>query len=170
MKKYLISLIVFVLIGIYSCQEQQVSKQYFEASPEIDMVDTLIEAYLNQDWETYRSNYSDTVRIWSNGWPGDDDPGMTIDEDLEDMKTSISSFYSYSFEEKIIDMIISNDGQKYVLFWGKWTGKLTEDGDELVIPVHLVFEFVDNKIVYEYGFWDNLSIYLARQALEKEDK
>lgn len=154
---------------MYSCQEQQVQKQYFEASPEIEMVEIGIEAYLNQDWETYRSSYSDTAKIWSNGWPGDDDPGMTIDENLEGMKATISSLYSYSFEDIIIDMIISNDGRKYVFFWSKWTGKFTEDGDEFVIPVHLVQEFVDNKIVYEYGFWDNLPMYLAQQALVKED-
>lgn len=169
MKKYLISLIILVLIGSYSCQEQQVSKQYFEASPEIDLMEKGIEAYLNQDWETYSSNYSDTARIWSNGWPADDDPGMTIDENLEGMKASISSIYSYSFEETIVLMTISSEGTKYVYFWSKWTGKLTEDGDELVIPVHLVCVFVDSKIVYEYGFWDNLPIYLARQALETED-
>ena len=170
MKKYLISLIILVLIGSYSCQEKQVTKQYFESSPEIDLMEKGIEAYLNQDWETYRSNYSDTAIIWSNRWPGDDDPGITIDEDLENMKASISSFYSYSFEETIFEMSITDKGAKWVYFWGKWTGKLTEDGDELVIPVHLACEFVDSKIVYEYGFWDNLPIYLAQQALLAEDK
>lgn len=168
MKKFFSLLIAFVLIGMYSCQEKQVSKQYFEASPEIEMVETLIEAYLNQDWVTFKSYYSDTAKIWSNRWPGDN-PGITVDENLESMKASISSIYSYSFEETVINMIISNDGQKYVLFWSKWTGKFTEDGDELVIPVNIVYEFIDTKIVYEYGFWDNLPAYLVEQALLKED-
>lgn len=106
--------------------------------------------------------------IWSNVWGGDD-PGMAIEEDLEAAKTFISSIYSYTFGETIVLMNISSEGRKFVYHWGKWSAKLTEDGDELVIPVHHVFEFVDNKIVFEYGFWDNLPIYLAQQALETED-
>lgn len=169
MKKYLISLIILVLIGIYSCQEQQVTSQYFDDSPEIDLVKTSIEAYLNQDWETYNSCYSDTAMIWKNTW-GDSDLGMTIDENVESMKVTFSSFFSYSFEQTILFGMDDNEGVKYVYFWSKWTGKLTKDGDEIVIPIHLVYYIVDNKIVAEYGFWDNLPIYLAKQALETEEK
>ena len=82
MKKYLISLIVFVLIGIYSCQEKQVTKQYFDASPEIDLVKESIEAYLNQDWVTQKSCYSDTAKIWDNEW----DTGTSVDETIKGMK------------------------------------------------------------------------------------
>lgn len=168
MKKHLISLIILVLIGIYSCQEEQVQKQYFEDSPEIDIAKKAIDAYLKQDWVTYKSYYSDTAKIWDNVW-SDSDPGTTIDENIEGMKASTSSLVSYSFEESIYEMIISNDEEKYVYFWGKWTGKFTEDGDNVVVPVHIAFNVVDNKIVAEYGFWDNLPIYLAQQALETED-
>ena len=36
--------------------------------------------------------------------------------------------------------------------------------------VHIAFGVVGDKIVYEAGFWDNLPMYLAQQALETEEE
>ena len=168
MKKYLILLFVFVLIGIYSCQELQVPKQYFDASPEIDLVKTTFDAVLNQDWETYRSCYSDTAKIWEN--TDFLDPGISIDKVIESMKSFIPLYTNYSYENQVWEMIIDNKGETWVYVWAKFVGKLSEVDDDIVIPFHTAYRVTGDKIVYEYGFWDNLPIYLAMQALETEDK
>jgi hypothetical protein len=36
----------------------------------------------------------------------------------------------------------------------------------LEIPVHLTAQFIDGKIVREYGYWDNAPIVLAIQEIE----
>jgi hypothetical protein len=169
MKRYLILFSAFVLIGMYSCQTKQSSKQYFEASPEIDVVNKVTEAFLNQDWETYRTYYSDTAKIWENTWYLTDQY-MSIDKSIEGMRALTSSFIYQSFEETTLEMIITNKGEKWVYFWGNWTGKFTDDGEEIVIPIHHAMLFVDGKIVSELNFFDSHPIYLAQMALEKEDK
>lgn len=169
MKNYLISFFILVLIGSYSCQEQQIPKQYFEASTEIEVVKKLTEAFLNQDWETYRSCYSDTAKIWENTWYLTDQY-MGIDESIESMKVFVSSLVNQSFEEATLEMIITNKGEKWVYFWANWKGKLTEDGDEIVVPIHHAILFVDAKIVSELNFFDSLPIYLAQQAFLSEEE
>ncbi len=53
-------------------------------------------------------------------------------------------------------MIIDDDGETWVNFWGNWRGTVTTNGQELVIPVHLTLQFVEGKIVEEWGYY-NLS-------------
>lgn len=168
MKKYLISFIILVLIGSFSCQEEQESKQYFEDCPEIETAKKLTEAFLSQDWETFKSCFSDTAKIWENSWYLS--PSMTVEENIEGMKALVSPLYGYTFEETIFEMVITNEGEKCVYFWGKWIGKFSENGDEIIIPVHSAYLFIDNKIIYEFDFFDSLPLYLAQQALEKEDE
>lgn len=169
MKKYLISFIVLILISAYACQYQQVQKQYFEASPEIDVVRKVTEAYLNQDWETYRSYYSDTAKIFENRWYLSGS-SMNIDESIESMKAFASTLVSQTFEEITLEMIITDKGEKWVYFWGNWIGKITEEGADIVVPIHHAILLVNEKIVSELNFFDNLPIYLAQQALETENK
>jgi hypothetical protein len=38
------------------------------------------------------------------------------------------------------------------------------------IPVHLTAQFIDGKIVREYGYWDNGPIILAIQEIEAAAK
>ena len=144
-------LLVALGILLIPCHLQsQTSKQYFEECPEIDLGKKLVKAYLDQDWETYRSCYSDTARIWQNAWYS------------SDLGNSI-------YEETIWEMIINNNGDKWVHFWGKWVGKLSPDSEELAVPVHLAFGVVADKVVYEAGFWDNLPMYMAQKKMEKEE-
>ena len=163
--------ILFLSLGILlipCCLQSQTTKQYFEECPEIDLGKKLIKAYLNQDWETYRSCYSDTVRIWQNAWYTSD-PGITLEEEIKATKDFVSKLATYTYEETIWEMIVNNNGDKWVHLWGKWVGKLTPNGDELVVPVHIAFSVIGDKIVYEAGFWDNLPMHFVQQELEKEE-
>jgi hypothetical protein len=161
-------LLFFGIFLIFSRQENLTTKQYYEECAEIDLAKKLIEAYLDQDWETYRSCYSDTARIWQNAWHTSD-PGITPEEEIKATKDFVSKLASYTYEETIWEMIVNNAGDKWVHLWGKWVGKLTPNSDELVVPVHIAFGVIGDKIVYESGFWDNLPMHLVQQELEKEE-
>jgi hypothetical protein len=167
MKKYLFTLIAFSFLAGASCQEKQAPKQYFEKSPEIDIAKKSVDAYLKQDWVTYKSLYSDTARIWYNEY-WETNTGRSIDEVIESMKEPLASLVYYRYEGEIWEMIVNNNGDKWVHFWGNWIGKLAADGEEVKILVHIAYGVVGDKIVYESGFWDNLPFYLEQQRLETE--
>ena len=162
MKKlvFFITVIAFCI----SCQENQPSKHYFEQSPEIDIAKKAIDAYLKQDWEIFKSLYSDTARIWHNEYYAKN-PGLSIDEVIESNKEPLASLVYYRFEGELWEMIVNNKGEKWVHFWGNWVAKLAEEGEDVEIPVHIAYGVVDNKIVYEAGFWDNFPLFLAQQAI-----
>jgi hypothetical protein len=49
------------LVSIMACQAPQ--NQFTEVSPEIESVQKSLEAFLKQDWTTFRSIYADTAKI-----------------------------------------------------------------------------------------------------------
>ena len=104
MKKaiFLFSIVIFCI----ACQEKQATKQYFEQSPEIEICKKVIDGYLSQDWESVRSCYCDTARIWNNVWYTSD-PGITIDKEIEGARKFLSSVKYYSYEDTIWEMIIN---------------------------------------------------------------
>jgi len=169
MKKIIFSFLTLSLISFTSCQQEQTTKQYFEQSPEINIAKKVMDSYLKQDWENYRSYYSDTAKLWHNVW-WTSDPSITIDQEIEGTKEFLASFNNYSYEDTIWEMIVNNDGQKWVHFWGKWVGELTQTNEKVETVVHLAFGIVGDKIVYEAGNWDNLPMYLVQQRLETESK
>jgi hypothetical protein len=169
MKKIIFPFLALSLISFTSCQQEQTTKQYFEQSPEIDIAKKSVDGYLKQDWVTYKSLYSDTARIWYNEYWATN-PGLSIGEAIESMKEPLASLVYYRYEGEIWEMIVNNNGDKWVHFWGNWIGKLTADGEEIETVVHLAYRVVGDKIVYESGFWDNLPFYLEQQRLKTESK
>ena len=157
-------LLLIILLGV-SCQVEKPTKQFFIESPEMDICNKVVEAYENQDWETYRSFYSDTAKLWYNE-NFDKHPGENIDNYIESIKDNLASMVYYRIEGDISEMIIDNAGDKWVYMWGFWVGKLTEETDEIETPFHLAYHIKDGKIVEEVGFWDNLPLYLEMQKLE----
>lgn len=167
MKKIVYTLTLLIIFS--SCQEKQVAKQYFEDCTEIDMAKTVMDSYLKQDWVKLKSVYSDTARIWQNKWFSSD-PGMTVDEVIEGDKAFVSMLDEYRYDETIWEMIIQDSGIKWVHFWGNSIGRFQGDSVELEVPAHIAFGIVEDKIVYEAGFWDNLPGYLLQLARsENED-
>jgi hypothetical protein len=171
MKKKLKSLSSLFLIAIFciSCQQKQTPKQYFEESPEIEVCKKAVNAYLNQDWETFRSCYSDTAKIWYNKYFLKY-PAQNIDEIINNIKDPLGSMEFFKYEGVLWEMIINNAGQNWVHFWGTWIGKLSEESDDVDIVVHIAYSIENGKIVMEVGFWDNLPLYLAQQKLNSQSK
>lgn len=147
MKKHLLLLICF--LAILSCQNQP---RYTTSSPEIDIAREHLIAYENGDWETWRQQYTENSKIYHNNW----DDARTSEEALTGHKLIISylSSYEYIDEPMFYEMIIDDDGKKWVNFWGIWNGTIAETGTQLKVPVHLSINYVDGKVAEEYGFWD----------------
>jgi hypothetical protein len=141
---------------------QQAPKQYFEASPEIDMAKKATAAYVAADWETMRSLFADTAKIADNVWnPAD---FVTVDQWIERFKTDrANNFPEVSIgDDAVYNMVVTDKGEKYVLCWLNWSGK-TKDGKAATAPVHLFFQVAGGKFAWHGAIFNALPGYLAMQ-------
>ncbi|TWO32856.1 hypothetical protein E1J38_008300 [Seonamhaeicola sediminis] len=159
MKKLLVLGLAMILF--IACQNQP--QNYFNASPELETFKAGVAAYEAQDWDTWKSHYADTAKIFHNS-----NKGNSPDETMAGMKDMLSTLSSYAFskENAVSEMVVDKNNKTWVNYWNTWRGKLKANGKEISIPVHITSEFVDGKIVQEYAYY-NLSEYVdAMQDLQ----
>ena len=163
--KIIMKKLLFLLLTAFcfaACQQPK--KQYFESSPEIDIVKKTVTAYLSQDWGTFRSMYADTAKIAVNVWAPD--KFITLDKHMENEKAGAENFTDIKISNDIIyNMIISDKGEKWVLMWFNWSAK-TKNGVEVSTPVHEGLRFVGDKVVFHFANFNELPIYLALQPAD----
>ena len=152
-----------IVLSMTACQQQE--KRYTQQSPEIDTYKKVIEAYDKQDWEAMVTHYADTAKIMNNVEEKD---GQTLAELVQTDKDDASLFSSWEYvdDESEYEMVVTDKGQTWVNFWGLWKGTLTANNKTYTIPTHLTAQFVDGKIVKEFGYWDLSKIMLDMQAME----
>jgi ketosteroid isomerase-like protein len=165
MKK--ITLIVCLLVCLTACQEKGADR-YTQSSPEIETVKAAIAAYEAGDWEGYVSHYADTAKIYHNT---KDNP-ISPQQSAETFKQSTSGYSSYSFlkDEGDMEMVVTDEGETWVNYWGIWEGSLTANDKKFTMPVHLTLQFKDGKIVKEYGYYNQTELVLANMELQKAAK
>ena len=146
MKKLLLLGLVIVFTA---CQPGP--PRYTNSSPEIDIFKAHIKDYNEEKWESWVSHYADTAKVSHN----------TLEisspkETLEGLKTNLEATSSYGFVDKDIfyEMVIDDDNEKWVNFWGTWEGTIAANGKKLTIPVHVTAQFVGSKIVEEHAYYD----------------
>ncbi len=158
-------LILLALAGLFivACQEKQ-PVRFTTSSAEITSYKKGIEAYEKADWATWSAMFADTAKIYHNSW---DNPASAA-EVQEGHVNTLSNLSSYGFdkEEMVLEHVVDDDGKNWVNFWGLWKGTLKANGKEIHIPVHISAEFVDGKIVREYGFWNMSEFVDEMQALQ----
>jgi hypothetical protein len=127
------------------------------ASSEIEDAKTLVRQYENQEWESWKTHYTDAAEIYHNDW----DKAATPDEFIEAQKGLLAEISSYEFvdEPMFFEQVVDEEGKKWVYVWGVWQGTVKDSGEQLRIPVHLALQYENGKIVEEYGFYD-LSTYM----------
>ena len=159
MKKLFVLGLAIVLFT--SCEEKK--QRYFETSAEIDVTKALLKDYHAGDWKAWAGHYADTAKIYHNNVKG-----ANVAETIESLKQILANTSSYKFDEKDqwYEMVIDDDNETWVNFWGNWRGKLAANGKELVIPVNLTLQFIDGKIVEEYGYYDISEFVLSLQEIE----
>lgn len=158
MKKFML-LCGMAILAISACQE--CPERYTQDSPEIDTVKKLISNYNNKTFDV--TIYADTSKTYYNT---SKDP-MTPSEAIDYHKQTDSNYASRGFEDdhQEYEMVVTDDGETWVNCWLDWKGTLAGDNKEIDIPVHLTYQFVDGKIVKEYGYWDPSEIVLALQKM-----
>jgi hypothetical protein len=159
MKKLL--LLVLTAMLITACQQEK--QRYFSESPEIETVKAGINAYESQDWESWKANLADTAKFYPNTTKG-----ISSTEYLENTKAMVATLSSYGFDQDntFAEMVIDKDNETWVNYWSTWKGTIAANGKELTIPVHLTIQFVNGKIVEEYGYWDMSGFMAAMQEIE----
>lgn len=160
-KLFFLGLCTLFFIG---CQQGE--PKYTTKSSEIDVTKALIKDYNEGNWESWASHYADTAKIYHNTLKA-----STTAETLEGLNSLLVNTPVYGFTDKDIfyEMVIDDDKERWVNFWGTWKGTIEANGQELIIPVHLTIQFVDNKIVEEYAYYDvsEFTTAMAKIAMEE---
>lgn len=125
--------------------------RWTDNAPEIDVIKASLKDYESGNWESWRTRFADTAKIYHNTLEG-----KTAAQSQEALAGTIKKLASYKFSDKDLyfERIIDNNGTTWVYFWGTWEAKVAATGKSLVVPVHLAFKMVDNKIAREYGYYD----------------
>jgi hypothetical protein len=155
-------LALLAIVGLFFVACKQGEPRYTQSSAEIDSFKAVIDAYVAADWETYTSKFADSAKVYHNS----DDKFMTPAETVESHKTNTAALSSYGFDEEKgdMEMVVTDKGETWVNFWGVWNATVASNGQKLMIPVHVTAQFVDGKVVKEYGYWDNAPIMNALEA------
>ncbi|WP_299889357.1 nuclear transport factor 2 family protein [uncultured Lacinutrix sp.] len=145
-------LIVFLSIVVLFTNCKNNSHRYTQNSKEIETVKTTINYYDYHQWDSLAFSYADTAKIYYNSRKH-----ILAPSDLKTYFTRNSeSFSTRAFEDESreYEMIEDNNGKRWVNFWGLWKGHLKANNKEIIIPVHITYQFEKGKIVTEFGYWN----------------
>lgn len=162
MKKLIVLGLAIVLLA--ACNQQE--PRYTQQSPQIDTYKKVIEAYENKNFEAMASHYADTAKIANNEI---EEKAVSIAQVVETNKEDAAMF-SWVVEDEEYEMVMTDEGETWVNFWGLWRGTMKSTNKEYVIPFHLTAQFVDGKIVEEFGYWNNAEIVTDLLKAEQEAK
>lgn len=158
-KLFLFGLALTMLVA---CNTKPV--RYTQNSPEIDVVKKHIANYNGKNYDT--SIYADTSKTFLNTKKN----AMTPGEAMEYHKQTDANYSNRGFmaEDQEYEMVVTDDGETWVNCWLDWKGTLASTGQEIEVPIHLTYRFVEGKVVRELGYWDPTEIVLALQKIEAE--
>jgi len=155
-----------VLSFLISCQ-QAPPERYITSSPEIDSAKDLVNNYESGDWDNWTQLYADSARIFHNTMTP-----MTKDELKDGFVAGLASYSSYGFKgnPSFYEMIIDDKNEKWVYFWGTWSGTLKANEESVYIPVHLALNFKDGVIIREHAYYDRNPIVEAKAKVLEDSE
>lgn len=136
--------------------------RYTQKSPEIETSKSVIKSYENMDWETLTSHYADTAKVYFNATEKNPMAASKIPDYHKGFDVNYSS-RGFITKENDYEMVVTDKGDTWVNFWGIWKCKLKANGKELEIPVHITSQYINGKIVKEFGYWDASELALELQ-------
>lgn len=162
MKKFIYFLFAFAFFS--SCAPGKPDR-YFSASPEIEVTKLTLKYYLDANWDAMKVLYADTAKVLNNV---PEAKGVSIDAAITEFQQEHELFASISYakEEDFFEMVVTDEGETWVNYWGLWKGTLKATGETFEIPLHITQRFIDQKIVAEHGYWNNSAIVIALSKLE----
>lgn len=160
MKKIILFGLAIVLFT--SCNQKQ---RYTQQSAEIDTYKKAIAAYEKRSWDELAAFYADSAKIQMNVT---NENAQTLAQNIAQNKEDAEFFSSWRFNPKSVEyeMVVTDDGETWVNFWGYWEGTLKANNKKYVTPVHLTAKFIDGKIVREDGYWDNSKLMMDMQKIQ----
>jgi hypothetical protein len=155
-----------ILMLVFSCQSPTppaaedatvAVERYTTTAPEIDASKAGMTAYLEGNWDAFRSGYTEDAEIFHNSTSA-----MTIDETIASLQDGLTSVSSYGWDdEQYWERIITDEGEVWVYFWGVWEAQHASSDTQFEVPVHIAWLYVDGKVTEEFGFWDSSQSLLA---------
>lgn len=166
-KLILIFIISFIAVSCNEGNKEEEKMRYTQDSEEINTLKAAISDYENGNWDAMKKHYADTAQIFQNTTTG-----TNISEIVKTHQESVSDLDSYGFDagENEFEMVVTDDGNTWVNFWGDWKGTISGTGKEVTIPVHLTAQFENGKIVREHGYWDNAIMMMATEEMDSTMK
>lgn len=165
MKKYLILfLVTAIIISCNKEKEEEKEVRYTQNSEEINTFKAAIKDYENGNWESYAKHYADTAKIYHNS-----NKSMTIQENIKSFKEGLAGLSTYEFpdDNEEFEMVVTDDDETWVNYWGDWQATIAESNKKVEVPVHLTARFINGKIVAEYAYYDNAIMMAAMEDMEK---
>lgn len=147
---------------IVACQPTS-PDQYLTDSEEIQLAKNLVNSYELGDWDQWVQIYADSARIFHNSMTP-----VTKDELRDGFVAGLASYSDYGFKGNpyFYEMIIDDKGEKWVYFWGTWSGTFKESDETIYVPVHLALNFENGKIKREHAYYDRSQI-VQQQSTEE---
>ena len=166
MKK--LTLIAVAFLFFAACNSNQ-PVRYASSSPEIDAFKSSVKHYLAQNWDEYRQHYADTAKFRNNVPKGKE---ISLDSVISNWKQENEMFSNihYVADEDYFEMVVTDEGETWVNFWGLWSAVLKANGQKFEIPVHVTARFEDGKIVAEHGYWNSAELALVLRELETQNE
>lgn len=161
MKRGILILGIALIIG--ACQSEV---RYTQKAPEIDAVLEMLKKSASGDFDGQRAYYAENAQIFYNV---PEDQPSTVDQLIENQKSEMGDFgeVSITIEDEAIELVTTDKGEKWVNCWGTWKAKHLPSGKSFEVPFHETFQFVDGKIVKDFGYWDNTPVVIAIMEYEK---
>jgi hypothetical protein len=166
MKK--LTFIALAMLFLAACNSNP-PVRYASSSPEIDTFKSSIKHYLEQNWDGYRQHYADTVKFRNNVTK---DKEISLDSVISNWKQENEMFSNihYVASEDYFEMVVTDDGETWVNFWGLWSAVLKANEQKFEIPVHVTARFENGKIVAEHGYWNSSELALVLRDLGIRDE
>ncbi|MEQ5791903.1 nuclear transport factor 2 family protein [Muricauda sp. NFXS6] len=162
--KRIILLCAFVALIASACQQGPV--RYTQNSPEIETVKQFIDNYNNKLFDT--GVYADTSKTYYNTNKNPMSPSEVMDYHRQTDANYATRGFKGDNQE--YEMVVTDEGETWVNCWLQWQCSLAANNKKIEIPIHLTYQFIDGKIVREYGYWDPTEIVLGLQKIEAEAK
>lgn len=159
MKKLVLMTLAIVLFT--ACNQEQ---RYTQQSSEIDTYKKVMEDYKTMNWDDMPTHYADTAKIANNVTK---ENALTVSQAIEKNQEDAAMF-SWVVDKEEYEMVVTDDKETWVNFWGIWKGTMKSSNKEYVIPFHSTVRFIDGKIVEEHGYWDNSEIVTDLMKTEQE--
>jgi steroid delta-isomerase-like uncharacterized protein len=154
---------LFFATGLFIACQQKGPERYATAAPEIDLIKAHVKDYNDGNWAAWTAVYADTAKVYHNTLT----PASPL-EVQEGLKANLEAASSYNLggDDQFYEMVIDDDGEKWVNSWATWKGTLAGNGKELIIPVHSTYQFVGDKIVKEHAYYDLSGFMAMMQEIE----